>query len=58
MSLNEEEKNEIEVITGDDSDLEISNVYDHLNINRVREDPDEKEIVIPEVKKDKEEKNE
>lgn len=56
MSQNEEEKNEIEVVTGDDSELEISNVYEHLNLDKVRENPEKKNIVIPEVKENKEEK--
>lgn len=46
-----EERNEIEVVTGDDSDLEISTVYDHLNLDKVRETPDRKNIIIPVVKK-------
>ena len=49
---NNEEKNEIEIITGDDSDLEISTVYDHLNLDKVRENPDKNNIIIPKVKKD------
>ena len=53
---NQEEPNEIEIVTGDDSELEISNVYDHLNLDRVRNNPDKKNIVIPEVKKDKKDK--
>lgn len=54
---NQEEPNEIEVVTGDDSNLEISNVYDHLNFDNVRKKPDKNSIVIPEVKKDKEKKS-
>ena len=50
----QEEPNEIEIITGDDSELEISNVYDHLNLDKVRNKPDKNNIIIPEVKKDKE----
>lgn len=52
MEQNEEEKNEIEVVTGDDSELEISTVYDHLNLDKVRETPSKQNIIIPEVKKD------
>ena len=52
----QEEPNEIEIVTGDDSELEISNVYDHLNLDKVRNNPDKKNIVIPKVKKDKKEK--
>ena len=58
---NKEEPNEIEIVTGDDSELEISNVYDHLNLDNVRKGPDKNNIVIPKVKKNNEnndEKNE
>ena len=47
----EEEKREIEIITGDDSELNISNVYDHLNLDRARNNPEKKNIIIPGVKK-------
>ena len=57
MNQDEEERNEIEVVTGDDSELEISTVYDHLNLDKVRENPEKKNIIIPEVKKDKKEDN-
>lgn len=50
---NQEEPNEIKIVTGDDSELEISTVYDHLNFDKVREKPDKNNIIIPEVKKDK-----
>lgn len=53
---NQEEPNEIEIVTGDDSELDISNVYEHLNLDNVRNDPDKKNIIIPEVKKEKKEK--
>ncbi|MBO5412862.1 MAG: hypothetical protein J6A29_00895 [Clostridia bacterium] len=49
----QEEPNEIEIVTGDDSELEISTVYDHLNFDKVRENPDKNNIIIPEVKKNK-----
>ena len=42
-----EEKNEIEVVTDDDTNLEISDVYDHLNLDKVREKPEKKNIIIP-----------
>ena len=50
---NQEEPNEIEIVTGDDSELEISTVYEHLNLDKVRKKPDKNNIVIPEVKKNK-----
>ena len=52
MDDKEEGKKEIEVITGDDSELDISDVYDHLNIDRVRDNPEKKKIIIPTVKKE------
>ena len=55
---NQEEPNEIKIVTGDDSELEISTVYDHLNFDKVREKPDKNNIIIPEVKKDKKNKKE
>lgn len=48
----EEEKKDIEVVTGDDSDLDISDVYDHINFDKVRDNPEKKNIIIPGVKKD------
>ena len=50
----QEEPNEIEIITGDDSELDISNVYDHLNLDQVRKGPDKNNIVIPKVKNNNE----
>lgn len=55
---NQEEPTEIEIVTGDDSDLEISTVYDHLNLDKVRDKPDKNNIVIPEVKEDTDNKKE
>lgn len=49
----EPNENEIEIVTGDDSELEISNVYDHLNLDKVRNNPDRNNIIIPEVKENK-----
>ena len=54
MEDNEEEKKEIEVVTGDDSELDISDVREHLNLDKVRETPNKQNIIIPEVKKDDE----
>ena len=52
----QEEPNEIEIVTGDDSELDISTVYEHLNLDKVRNNPDKQNIIIPEVKKEKKEK--
>lgn len=54
----QEEPNKIEIVTGDDSELEISTVYDHLNLDKIRNKPDKDKIIIPEVKKDKKSKKE
>ena len=43
----EEEKKEIEIVTDDDTELDISNVYDHLNLDKVRDNPDRQNIIIP-----------
>lgn len=48
---NQEEPNEIEIVTGDDSELDISTVYEHLNFDKVRNKPDKDKIIIPQVKK-------
>ena len=52
----QEEPNEIKIVTGDDSELDISTVYDHLNLDKVRNNPDKNNIIIPEVRKEKKEK--
>lgn len=48
----EEEKKDIEVVTGDDSDLDISDVYNHINFDKVRDNPEKKNIIIPGFKKE------
>lgn len=45
-----EEKKEIEVVTGN-GDLDISPVYDHIDIQKPKEDTNKKDIVIPKEKK-------
>ncbi len=55
-----EEKKNIEVVSGDGSNLEISPVYEHLNASTTKSsDEKPKNIVIPEekLKKEKEDKN-
>lgn len=42
---------EIEIVTGDESELDISNVYEHLNLDKKSSKPDKQNIVIPKGKK-------
>lgn len=50
-----EEKKNIEVVSGDGSNLEISPVYDHLNVSTPKTaEKKPKYVVIPEGKKKKE----
>ena len=44
-------ENDIKIVNGDGSDLEISPVYDHLNTVKPKAKKDKQEIVIPEEKK-------
>ena len=50
----ENEKKEIEVVSGDGTNLEFSPVYEHLNVAKPKpktEEDKKKKIIIPEVKK-------
>ena len=50
------DKKEIEVVTGDGTELEFSPVYDHLNAVKPKtkdENDKKKKIIIPGLKKDK-----
>ncbi len=54
--LEEEEKKEIEVVTGDGSEIEVSQVFEHLNAMKPKikeKEEKKKKIIIPEVKKKK-----
>lgn len=47
-----DEKKEIEVISGTGKDLDISPVYDNLDITKPNEETNtKKNVIIPEVKK-------
>ena len=46
-----EDKKNIEVVNGDGTDLNISPVYDHIDIGKPKVKKDKKEIIIPEEKK-------
>lgn len=50
--MGNEEKKDIEIVSGDGKDLNISPVYDNLDIAKPDEDTNtKKNVVIPEVKK-------
>ncbi len=50
--MENEEKKNIEIVSGDGTDLNISPVYDNLDIAKPEEDSNtKKNVVIPEVKK-------
>ena len=58
-SENKEEPKKIEVVTGNGEDLNISPVYEHLEVEKPRP-KENRQIIIPEVKENvthKEEKN-
>lgn len=58
MSENKENE-EIEIVTGDGTNLDISPVYDHLNAVKPKpknDDDKNKKIIIPQVKKKEEKK--
>ena len=46
----EEEKKEIEIVSGDGSNLNISPVYDHLKLDKINK-KNTKDIVVPKTKK-------
>ncbi len=52
MEEKKEEKKNIEIVSGDGKDLDISPVYNHIPISKPKIDKkEEKEIVIPKEKK-------
>lgn len=48
--LEDEKDNNIEVVNGDGTELDISPVYDHLNVEKPNTDK-KKGIVVPKTKK-------
>ncbi len=59
--MSDNENDDLEIIAGDGSELDVSPVYDHLNELQptAKEDEDEmQEIVIPKTKQEREEENE
>ena len=45
------EKQEIKIISGNGDNLNISPVYDHIDIEKPEKEKKQKEVVIPEEKK-------
>ena len=53
MDENEEEKRDIDVVSGDGSEIEISPVYDHVILDKPNKKEKKEQIVIPkEIKED------
>ena len=46
-----DDKKNIEVIPGDGSNLDISPVYNHIDIEKPKDDKEKKKIIIPDNKK-------
>ena len=53
MAQEKENKKEIEVITGDGSNLDISPVYEHIEAGKPKNDKKPKDVIIPGQKKEK-----
>ncbi|MCI9064102.1 MAG: hypothetical protein HFJ17_05830 [Clostridia bacterium] len=51
-----EDKKEIEIVTGNGKDLEISPVYDHIKINTPSNREKKKGVIIPKSKSEKDRK--
>lgn len=49
--MDEKNSKEIEIVPGDQKDLNISPVYDNINIERPKEEKEKRNIIIPEEKK-------
>lgn len=49
----EPQKKEMEVVTGDGKDLDISPVYDHVIIDKPVQSSQKKNVIIPKEKKNK-----
>lgn len=53
MSEEKKKKKEIEIVTGDGKDLNISPVYDHIKIDKPANNTDkDKKIIVPKSKKE------
>ena len=49
-----EDNKDIEVVQNDDKDLEISPVYEHLNVAKPKPQEKKEDIIIPEIKNEDE----
>ena len=47
----EKDNKEIEIVSGNGKDLNISPVYDHIDIEKPKEKKEKKKIIIPNDKK-------
>jgi len=47
----EKDNKKIEIVSGDGKDLNISPVYNHIDIEKPKEEKEKKKIIIPESKK-------
>ena len=58
MDKNEEEKKDIDVVSGDGSEIDISPVYDHVILDKPNKKEKKEQIVIPkEIKEEKKKDN-
>ena len=58
MDEDEEEKRDIDVISGDGSEIEISPVYDHVILDKPNKNEKKEQIIIPKgVKEDNKKDN-
>lgn len=46
----EKDSKKIEIVTGNGKDLNISPVYNHIDIEKPKKEKDKKKIIIPEKK--------
>lgn len=49
--MDEKNPKKIEVVNGDGKDLDISPVYDHIDIENPRKNKENKKIIVPEEKR-------
>ena len=46
-----EDKKDIKIVSGDGKDLDISPVYNHIDIEKPKNEKEKKKIIIPDSKK-------